>query len=265
MKEILDELGMTIGQVRKVLLAKKQTKPRILQRYVTNDMFRIGVVSDTHLCSKHEKLNELHTFYDICRKMKVEAILHAGDLLAGWRIYKGQENEVHTFGAMGQANYAIEHYPKIPETTTYFIGGNHDESWYKLGGVDTNILIADKRQDMEYLGWYNANVIIGGIRIQLHHGDGGGAYAHSYKGQKFAEAIPSGKKPRVLILGHYHTSFYFWYRNMHILNAGCFEGQSLYLVRKMLNPAVGGWIIEIRTSKRPNDVLACKPAWIPFF
>ena len=166
---------MTMGEARKVLLAKKQTRPRILQRYVTNDMFRIGVVSDTHLCSKHEKLNELHTFYDICRKMKVEAILHAGDMLAGWRIYKGQENEVHTFGAMGQAKYAIDHYPKVPNVTTYFINGNHDEAWYKLGGIDTGELIAEKRVDMEYLGWYNANVIIGGIRIQLHHGDGGGA------------------------------------------------------------------------------------------
>jgi hypothetical protein len=65
--------------------------------------------------------------------------------------------------------------------------------------------------------------------------------------------------------GHFHTAFYFWYRNIHILNAGCFEGQTLFLRRKMLNPAIGGWIVEMRLTNQANDVVAFNPSWIPFF
>jgi hypothetical protein len=117
---------------------------------------------------------------------------------------------------------------------------------------------------MVYLGQYSADIILSGTRIRLHHGDGGGAYALSYKGQKLAESIPSGQKPRVFIMGHYHTAFYFWYRNMHVINAGCFEDQTLFLLRKGLNPAIGGWLVELRLGKKANDILACQTSWIPF-
>jgi len=224
---------------------------------------RFGVVSDTHLCSTQERLDELHTFYHICDKMGVKVIFHCGDLLSGWKVYRGQENEVHTFGVRNQVNYAVKNYPKF-NGITYFIDGNHDESWHKLAGIQTGELVGQARKDMIYLGQYSAEFFLNDIRIRLHHGEGGGAYALSYKGQRFAEQIPSGQKPRVLLLGHWHTSFYFWYRNMHILNAGCFESQTLYLLRKGLNPAIGGWIIELRLGAKKNDVIACQTSWIPF-
>jgi predicted phosphodiesterase len=115
------------------------------------------------------------------------------------------------------------------------------------------------------MGLYSADIEIEGVKIRLHHGDGGGAYALSYKGQKLAEQIPSGDKPRILLIGHYHTCFYFFYRNIHILNCGAFQGQTSYLIRKGLNPAIGGWIVEVRTGKEKNDILSITPSWIPFF
>jgi predicted phosphodiesterase len=264
-KTIHDELGITKGQLKSMLYNKKKPKPKILKRYISEKTIKFGVVSDTHLCSNHEALDELHTFYEICRKSGITTVLHAGDVVSGWGIYHGQENEVKVFGTRNQADYVVDNYPKVKGIETVFITGNHDEAWLKRAGIDIGELIAEKRPDMKYVGFYDADVMLGGVKIKLHHGDGGGAYALSYKGQKFAEQIPSGEKPRVLIIGHYHTAFYFWYRNMHILNAGCFERQSMYLKRKMLNPAIGGWIIELRTTKKPNDVIACKTSWIPFF
>lgn len=265
MKGLLRDLSLSDSEVKRILLGKKRKKPKLLKQRISNDSFKLGVIGDTHLCSKHEKLDELLTFYNICHKVGAKVVLHAGDVLAGWRIYKGQENEVHTFGAKGQAEYAIKNYPHVSGITTYFINGNHDDSWWKLAGVDTGELIAEKRKDMVYLGNYSADVEIGGILMRLHHGDGGGAYALSYKGQKLAEQIASKNKPRLLLMGHYHTAFYFWYRNMHILNTGCFEGQTSYLLRKGLNPAIGGWIVDVRTSNIRNDVLSVQPSWIPFF
>jgi predicted phosphodiesterase len=263
--KILKELGITEDQLRRLLIGNKKRRPRLLKHRISDNVFKIGVVSDTHLCSKKEKLDELLTFYSICKKVGVSIVLHAGDILDGIKCYRGHEQEVHTFGAKEQVRYAINRYPFVEGIITHFIDGNHDESFWKLAGICTGELISNERPDLVYMGLYSADIEIGGVKIRLHHGDGGGSYALSYKGQKLAEQIPSGDKPRILLIGHYHTCFYFFYRNIHIFNCGSFQGQTSYLLRRGLNPAIGGWILEVRTGNEKNDILSITPSWIPFF
>jgi len=264
MKNLIKDLGISQGQLKRIL-AGKNVKPRVLKKNISNKVFTVGIVADTHFCSIHEKINELHTFYAICKKEGIKYVLNAGDLVSGWGIYHGQENEVHTFGAKNQAGYVIKNYPKVEGITTYFITGNHDMSWWNKSGIDVGELISEKRNDMIYLGQYEGNLELGGVKFRLLHPDGGGSYALSYKAQKIAEQIPSGNKPHVLIFGHWHTSHYFFYRNMHIFNAGCFEGQSLFLLRKGINPIIGGWTAEIRIGRdKKGTILSMRPCFIPF-
>lgn len=265
-KDLMEEFGISEVQLRKMLLGKK-FKPQVIKRKMSGNVFSFGVVSDTHLCSIHEKLNELHTFYQICRKEGIKEILHAGDLVAGWGIYKGQENEVHTFGAKKQAEAVIKNYPKVKGIKTYFCLGNHDLCWWDKSGIDIGEIISDKREDMVYLGQYSGEVILNGVKIRLLHGIGGrgGVYAISYKGQKIAEQIPSGQKPHILILGHWHTCLYFFYRNIHIINAGAFEGQSTLMLRMGINPTIGGWIVKVRVGDdKKRTILSISPTFIPF-
>ena len=125
-------------------------------------------------------------------------------------------------------------------------------------------LIANKREELVYLGQFQADIELNGIKFRLMHHDKGNAYAISYAGQKIAEQIASGNKPDILLLGHLHTALYFWYRNMHILSCGTFQGQTPFLMRKGLNPAVGGWICEARMGNE-NPLVALETSWIPFF
>ena len=258
------ELGISDKQLKRILAGKK-VKPKILVKNISDNVFTVGIVADTHLCSTHEKLNELHTFYAILKKEGIDTVLHAGDYLAGWKVYRGQENEVHTFGVKNQAQYVIDNYPKVEGITTYFISGNHDLSWWTLAGIDPGELIAGQRPDMIYLGQYQGEVRVNKIKIRLMHADGN-AYALSYKAQKISEQIPSGQKPQLLLFGHWHQAFYFFYRTIHIMNCGCFEGQSSFLARKGINPIIGGWTAEIRVAEdRRNTILSFRPCFIPFF
>lgn len=159
----------------KRIVQGKKSRPKILTRNIGNKTFTFGAVSDTHFCSIHEKLDELHTFYEICRKENIKIVVHAGDLVSGWGIYKGQENEVHTFGAEKQAQYVIDHYPKVEGITTYFITGNHCLSWWQKSGIDIGRLVAAGRPDMVYLGQYQGDLVVEGIKIRLLHPDKGGA------------------------------------------------------------------------------------------
>ena len=258
------ELGISDKQLKRILGGKK-VEPKVLERNISDNVFTVGIVSDTHLCSTEEKMDELHTFYAIMKKEDIKMVFNCGDIVAGWNVYRGQENEVHTFGAKNQANYAVKYYPKVKGIKTYFITGNHDLSFWKASGIDIGELIAAKRKDMVYLGQEQGDIEINGVKVRLMHPEGGGAYALSYKAQKIAEQIPSGQKPHLLLFGHWHTAHYFFYRNIHIINAGSFEGQTSFLLRKGINPIIGGWTMEIRIADdEKKTILSLRPCFIPF-
>jgi len=137
--------------------------------------YKFGYVSDTHLCSKYERLDVLNAAYKVFRKEGITAVLHSGDILAGERMYRGQEYELHTIGATDQARYVIDKYPKFQGITTYFITGNHDLSHWKRSQIDVGMFIYGKRDDLVYLGQEEADIEIGGVKIRLIHPGSGTA------------------------------------------------------------------------------------------
>lgn len=266
MEKLIKELGISESQLKQILLAKRKVNPKVLKRYLSDKELKFGIISDTHLCSRHECLNELHTFYAICKKVGVKMVFHAGDLVDGsGRIYRNQLNEIHTYGAMRQAEYVIKNYPKVAGITTYFCTGNHCLSFYAENGVDIGQLVAAKRPDMVYLGQYNAEIVVNRVKIRLIHPQQAGAYAISYHLQRFIEQMASGTKPDILIRGHEHTAIYFFHRNIHAFNAGTFQKQTDYQLRRGLNPSIGGWICEIKEGKKKDRVVAMQSCFIPFF
>lgn len=169
----------------------------------SGESVKIGVVSDTHLCSKHQQLTYLKAIYKRFADEGIKIVLHAGDLLEGIRMYRGWELEVLFHGADDQVAYAVANYPKEEGITTYLISGNHDLSFMTNSGVNVVKRVCDQRDDMVYLGEYGAYLDLPlGLRAYLHHGAGGVPYARSYKLQKAVENFPPGNKPKLYISGH---------------------------------------------------------------
>ncbi len=257
---IKEKYGLTPKQLEKVLIAKseKVIKPFNIQ---IGETLTFAATSDKHLCSMEERLEALHSFYRLCKKEGVRDVYDAGDNLAGQGVYRGQEYEIHTFGADNQVDYFVKNHPKEDGITTHFIDGNHDYIFFKQIGLNTGRLIAERRDDMNYLGVFQADIMHNGIPlIRLVHPDSGMAYALSYRMQKYVEQISSSKKPRIIIAGHQHTALYFPYRNIHLVQAGAFEGQTKLILRKGINPTIGGWIITIKLAKdSKKSILSFKP------
>lgn len=212
-----------------------------------------GVVSDTHLGSKKERLDELNKVYDIFEREGVTVVYHAGDLTDGWGVYRGQELEVAKIGQQEQIDYATEVYPKAGGITTHFITGNHDLREYERGGADPGVAIARVRPDMKYLGQMTARVTLPEeIQMDLLHPDGGQAYALSYKAQRHVNALSPEDVPNIMLWGHYHTSFYMHYRNVHFLQVPSLKDAGLWEKRKGMNSVVGGWLVEGKISSQGN-------------
>ena len=229
---------------------------------------KIGIISCTHFGSKYAQITHLHHFYARCKDEGVSTVFHCGDLVDGdGRIYRGQRYEMHLQGIAEQRDFVVSAYPKIG-IPTKIISGNHDESFAMSAGVDIVADVVKERKDLDYLGRYAANLFIAGgkVKVKLHHGEGGNAYAASYKGQKYIETFTSENKPQVYVLGHYHTFIQMFRRNIHFFQLGCFQAQTPYLVRKMLSPELGGWIIEY--SLDPEDgwsLSLVKAGLVPFY
>lgn len=225
----------------------------------------LGVVSDTHLGANEQALDELHLAYDVFKSEGITDVLHPGDITTGMNIFRGQDAEVHVHTLDEIRDYAVEHYPSRNGITTRLIGGNHDlEGDAGRVGLDIAAAVASERDDIEYLGAYSAWVgMHGGAWIHLLHGRGGMSYSVSYKAQKLVDGYSPGRKPAVLIVGHWHVRGNFEARGVEVVFPGCFEWQSRFLQRLGLMPAVGFHTIEL-TFGDDGSLVRFLPRWYKF-
>ncbi len=225
----------------------------------------LALFGDTHGSSKEERLDELHTFYDICEAEGVTHALHAGDITAGDRVYPGQLYEVKRVGAHAQVDDVVVNYPYRKGIETLFVTGNHDLSHWKHSGVDIGRLIESERDDMTYLGRYGATVELSpGFTVYVLHMDGGVPYAISYRRQKIVEGFMGGTKPSVFMAGHDHQHCWFDMRNIEVFGTGCFEGQTDFLRRKGIEPQIGGWVVNVKLDE-DGGIRRTKAEWVKFY
>ena len=216
------------------------------------NVYKLAVVGDTHYCSKQQQRTHLHHFYQYAHEYEgVNDFLHLGDLSNGsGKQHVGQEYENFVHGEDDQLDYIEADYPKIPGCNTKVIGGSHDYSFFKLSGSDILKRLAERRDDIEYLGYAGAYVnLTPEVDIYLCHPDGGTAYALSYHAQRKVENFTPENKPNICLFGHYHRMLHFMDRNVEVLLNGCFQSQTPFLKAKNIAPVIGGWIVEVTTSE----------------
>ena len=225
-----------------------------------------GVVSDTHLGSQEEALEELHLAYDMFAKEGITNVLHSGDLVCGRGIFRGQDNEIRVYTVDDQVQHAVDNYPKKDGITTHIIAGNHDvEGDAGRVGFDPVAAVAARRDDFNYLGPYSAWIEAhAGAWIHLLHGKGGMSYAYSYKAQKLVDGYPGGRKPSLLIPGHWHVRGNFEARSVEVLFPGCFEWQSIFMQRLGLTPAVGFHVIHCVFGD-DGSLVQFTPRWFKYY
>ena len=238
---------------------------RIENKWDGTTLIRFGLMGDTQLGSKYAQLTYLHEYYDICEREGITDIYHTGDITEGLKMRAGHEYEVYTITADEMRDDVVKNYPKRKGITTHFITGNHDASIYKHIGYDIGQAIANSRPDMNYLGKDCAVInLTPNCTLELRHPWDGTAYALSYKMQKMIEAMESDSKPNILAVGHYHKAEYLFYRNVHALQTGCFQGQTPFTRGKGISVHIGGWIVTVRVDEN-GTIKSIAPEFIPFY
>ena len=238
---------------------------RLIDAPADGHTVRLGVVSDTHLGSQYQALQELEAVYDEFACRGVSAVMHAGDVFAGVGMYRGQETDellpaVDTYSR--QVDYAEAEYPARDEITTYMIAGNHD-----LDGAFSRSLsspvraLASRRRDITYLGDDRASVeLTNGATVMIAHGRGPAGYAHSYRGQRFIESLGRRERPDLLILGHFHRAGFFVHDGVSCVLAACFQTQTPFLAANGIEPDVGGFVISLTATA--GEMVGMSVDWV---
>ena len=206
-------------------LVRLKTPPEINDIYqveASSSHIPLLLISDTHLCSKYDRLDILRYLYAKADERGVKHILHSGDFTDGRSNRPEHIYELKEPSYEGQVDYCVEKYPTF-NGKTYVISGNHDDWWYKSTGSEIVKAIANRRDDIVYLGSDVADMKIGKLKVRLFHGKGGNAYAKSYKVQKYLDSIPLEERPHILQTGHIHQSFYMKQDDTHCFQTSCLE------------------------------------------
>lgn len=213
-------------------------------------LLHFGLISDTHLSSKFERLDALEAMYDRFDREGIKLVFHCGDLTDGFGVYKGQEFELKHLGQEDQINHVIRNYPKRSGITTVVIGGNHDLKMYEKGGCDPLIQVTRARRDIAYIGQYSARVKMGDmVTADMLHPTGSQAYALSYRSQRMINAMSPEDLPNMLFSGHYHCSFSMRYRGVDFVQVPCFKDPSPNFEKRLgLVSTIGGWIIDGKSN-----------------
>lgn len=214
---------------------------------------QICVVSDTHFGNNQQQLHLLNEIYQEAYNRGITTVLHVGDVSDG--IYPDRKENprlqfLHSYDEM--ANYTIDMYPEVEGIKTYYILGSHDESLYKNGGATINNILSRCRKDMIYLGQDFGRFFIDKVEIDLDHPGGGKAKAISYAAQKRVEVLESHHKPQVLLIGHYHGSYYMNYRNVECIMVPALCGRTQFQQKQGLWNDVGAYFLDMYSDEKGN-------------
>jgi len=212
--ELIDCIGKQI-----ILLNKPLQSDETYVVNTTKNHLNLLFISDTHMCSKHDRVDILNYLYDEAVKRGVDAVLHCGDISDGMYTNRPQQiYELRCHGFDEHLDYVVKRYPKT-ELKTYFIGGNHLDTYIRNGGSDFGKAISRERDDLIYLNPDTAKIRLGNLGILMHHGSGQKAYSLSYKIQRYAETIDD-PKIQIIMQGHFHNAMYMYYMGKHCFQVG---------------------------------------------
>jgi len=272
--KILKELKKNGLRAKEILNLSKALAHKTVQEkkdyYIGKSHVKFGIISDGHRGNINYDVALMNYACDEFKKQKVDFVIDAGDIMDGW--YQNRPQSLFEQNAIGldqQVDVAVKELSKIKQKL-YYITGNHEYNTFMRGaGIEVGSyleeLLIKNKVKAQFLGNAEGDITLrSGTKIKIIHPDGGTAYALSYRPQKIIESLEGGKKPNLLIIGHYHKAEYLFYRNVHCIQAGTLCGQTKFMKGRAIPAHKGFWIVELFTRKG-GQIDKIKPQFYPAY
>ncbi|MBI4017092.1 MAG: metallophosphoesterase [Candidatus Aenigmarchaeota archaeon] len=269
LKSVVSAASLSHSQLEHIIQRINDPQPTTLPTEIhrfSKNAVRFLIVGDLHLNAKEsitkKPLCDFRKFkkvLHIAKEEGAEYILQTGDVSDGENMRSEQKYSLVVQGEDNVIEYCSNVWPDCG-LRTFFIGGNHDQTYMKSIGSDICAKIAAKRKDLIYLGMNEGNLplqpeyikkilegkglpSVGPTWMRIRHPAKGTAKSQSYQPQAHIEALHSEFKPRILVIGHYHKMDYLFERNVHCFQAGAMEKQSDWMRTHDLQAHLGAWLV----------------------
>ena len=239
-----------------------------------DDEIRIMLISDTRLGSIYQQLSIINQCYELAHEMGVKYVFHNGDISEGE--YRGEYAEwndklLFCRGLDEQTKYIANNYPYVKGMNTYFITGDHDRTHYtKKRPLDIGKMIADKREDMIYLGpkskeitFVNENSL-NDIKLFMTHPKGAVPYTVSYRPQQYIYSMRGEDDIDILSMGHLLNCDSFDERGIFEFQVPSLCATTPEMKEAKLANDMGAWILIIKKN-RFGKIASIRPRIMPFY
>lgn len=214
----------------------------------STELVRFGYFSDPHIGAREFDWALWRKMVAYFKKVAIKTVYSPGDIVEGMSGRAGQIYDLQAIGFRAQVKLAISAIDMLKGMEVYSILGNHD-LWYKdKSGVDASVgeAIQAKCPHYHHLGDWEADVVLAkGVTMKIFHANDGTAYATSYKLQKLIESLEGGKKPALILSGHYHKQLAMFSRNVWGFECGTMCGQTQWMRGKKIAAHKGFGVIEL--------------------
>lgn len=254
-----------IKMVQKSLRGNKPSQ-KLHNHSFNGKHIKFGYYSDPHVGEAHFHEELWHSMCKFFVSEGIKNVYCPGDNVEGMSGRPGHIYDLTHIGASAQLAYASELFASAPKLNFYIIDGNHDQ-WFKEKG-NTGLVVGRELEKMNknvtFLGEWEADVKLApNVIMKLFHGNDGTAYADSYKLQKLIESFQGGKKPNIVLSGHYHKQVAIFRRNVFGFECGTLCGQTKFMRGKKLPAHMGFGIIEIWVNK--NGIARLRHEFFPYY
>jgi len=225
---------------------------------------------DAHIGHKNYRPDILKKMIADGKRQNVDFYVNCGDTIEGMSGREGHIYELEDIGASAQLEHFAEEFKQFDRPVYSIEAQGSHGGWYNSkGNMGLNIgeELDRRAKHYEFIGYDEQDLVLdNGFKLRLRHPGGGTAYAISYKMQKYIESMSGGKKPHMVIQGHFHKMNYLFHRNVHGIDVGALQEQSPFM-KKIGTPShIGYWVIEANMhDKKAKGVERIKAEFVPFY
>ncbi len=221
--------------------------------FVTDDSneFKFIAISDTRLGSKYQQLSILNNIYQIGYENGYRNVILCGNLSAGLYHITDIYSETNFINdTQSQIDYIVENFPYIKGMKTYFITGKIDDKHLKQEKISIGRKVAEKRDDMIFLGENSCDVHIDNTTMQVLGNKLGKTYTVSYRTQQQVDSFRSEDKPDILLYGGLLQMEKFTYRNVNCISVPSVCATTKEMTEKRFSNTIGAWYITVKTNEK---------------
>lgn len=221
---------------------------------MADGIIRFAVVSDTHIGSIHSNLKSLNKFYKyVVEELGITTVLHVGDVTDGY--YPTRPSSVLEQNAVGfqeQLRKVCKEYPKYEGVTTYFITGNHDQTYMRNGMADIGDVLSEMRADMVHLGLNFGRLWVAPkVSVSLIHPNDGSSYNPASKIKEIIDRNPK-RRSNVMLIGHYHKFASTKHNGCYGYLVPSFQNQTSFMADSNLSSEVAGMVFTLKVDNKGN-------------